>query len=724
MAPRRHNIGASRRRRREEEGEDEGSIDGGVEEDSLSEGSVVSHPDGEDADGEVTDESDDEVSTSVRAEDTTNGHHTHQHHPRQHHHPQVNGGRRSKKTHPPSVRRHSASPGKRQLTTTVSDTETMMNGLRVSDDTADGPEIDRIGNPKGDRSQQTGRTPSAPPTEQRRDSLVDKKRRDLEKPAKEKEENPPFVPTRGSFFLHDKRSTESAPNGHKSSNKPKSRPYGLIVDGNVRRYVASPLPSSSLEVSDRFSHPVRTDASQGPWRHDLHDTVAGAGPPPSKLAPAANAPVNHPPKPVPVAPKSAPPNRSFSSTTLIGNVPVVVFLPGMPTPVPCASVAKKQYTRLPEHRPPLRRDKPVRISLPGQPARYILPATERSFIFIPRALRPNQQAYRGRGRGGFYGGGRRPSFYAGSTYAPSVAMSRRSSLGKPPSHEGYPSPAGSMLSRQTMVAAAAAAAESNKPVVRLPPPHRPPGGLPPATTAGPGAVPPVGPPALPHPPPQHPAYRESRPAPIPMHQPRPQKTVSVADIETPASFPYNPPQPQAEPPFHHQVPAPASGPGYGPDASGPPSMTPLSQIPERAIHAQPFQPHAYPPMQPYYPPGYPGGGVYYPGPGTEYAPYPAGVGPGTTSVPPFAPGQPTAPYMGPATHAPADQPTQPGTVAHEAGGTVYFYDAAQLYPNAQYGVPAGAGPGGVVGMGGMMTPPGATYYYPPGPGGATYYGTQ
>ena len=58
MAPhRRHRIGASRRRRREDEGEDEGSIDGALEDDSLSEGSVLSHQDDDDADGEGSDAS-------------------------------------------------------------------------------------------------------------------------------------------------------------------------------------------------------------------------------------------------------------------------------------------------------------------------------------------------------------------------------------------------------------------------------------------------------------------------------------------------------------------------------------------------------------------------------------------------------------------------------------------------------------------------------------------
>ena len=494
-------------------------------------------------------------------------------------------------------------------------------------------------------------------------------------------------------------------------------------------------------------NPPRSDASRGPWTHDLHDTVAGDDPP-SGLKPSATttmAPNSGPPvasNPVPTAPRSSPPNRSFSNTVLIGNVPAVVFLPGMNQPTPVRAVPKKQHTRLPQHRPPLRRDKPVRISLPGQHPRYIFPSTERSFIFIPRALRPNQQAYRGRGRGGFFGG-RRSSIYTNSAYSPSVSLSRRSSLGRGMPPEGFHSPAGSVLSKAAMLAG-----DNSKPVVRLPP-ARAPGGFPPVPAGPPmpGAVPPsMPPPPHPHhhplpPQPQYPAYRESRPAPIPMHQPRPQKAVSVADIETPAAYGFNPPQPQQEQPFHHQVPVPANGAAYPPDASGPPpppplsTHTPLSHIPERAIHAQPFQPYDYPQQQQppqqqnqqqaFYPPTYPPGNMYYPVSGSEFPAYNATMGPGPSVPAPFPPssGQ-QVPYMMPAPPASMaeQQPSQTGTVAHEAGGTVYFYDASQMYQNP-YAAPAPAppGPGGVVGMGGMMTPPGTGYYYPPAPGGV-YYG--
>ncbi|KAJ5798174.1 uncharacterized protein N7503_007470 [Penicillium pulvis] len=662
MASQRRHIGASRRQRRDEDGEDEGSLAGDLEDDSLSEGSVHSHQEDEDADVEGS-ETEDEASTGMGTG-------------------KVNG----RKVNGREPRHSSTSPTKPGLKTTVSDTEAMLNGLRISDDL----EEVQSHQMNDDRELQTGRTPSAPPTEPKRETLAARKRRDHDKYVKERDQNPAFVPTRGSFFLHDKRSTELGSNSHRSSNKGKSRPYGLIVDGNTQR------------------DPSKADASGGQWAHDLHDTVAGDElPPPKHPVPSAT---RQPAPTVPTAPRSSPPNRTFSSTTLLGNVPVVVFLPGMAQPQ-STSMAKKQHTRLPQHRPPLRRDKPVRISLPAQAPRYIFPSTERSFIFIPRAMRPNQHTYRGRGRGGgFYP--RRPSFY--SNYAPSIPPSRRTSLGMS-SQDGYPSPAGSSYSRPIMMPP-----DASKPIVRLPPPPRPivPIAFPPAPSGMPiGAPGPMPPMPLPHP-----AYRESQRAPIPMHQPRPKKTVSVADIESPENFPFNPPQPQHEQPFHHQVPVPVNGQDVV--TRGPPSQssaTPLSQIPERAIHAPAFQPYPSYPQPGFYPSYYPGG-MYYPGSGPEYPTYSGPMGPGA-SVPNFPPGQQPIPNQ--ASGSSREQPSQPGTVAHESGGTVYFYDANQMYPTSNYGAPgSGLGSGGVVGMGGMMTPPGTGYYFPqPPPGaGGLYYG--
>ena len=477
----------------------------------------------------------------------------------------------------------------------------------------------------------------------------------------------------------------------------------------------------------------KSSVIDGQWSHDLHESIiqeVDRTPTQSRPATFSNS-APYPVKPVPTAPRSSPPNRSFSSTVLVGNVSVIVFLPGMANPIPYSAVPKKQHTRLPEHRPPLRRDKPVRISFPGKSPRYIYPAMERSFIFIPRALRPNQQSYqRGRGRGGFYGS-RRTSMYSGSAYTPSVSMSRRSSMVRDVSRNSVRTPGGSTIPRAPVMAS-----DTGRPVVRLPPTVRAPNAAGPGT-AGPTQFPPnvsaaghsgLQPSA--YPPSQNPPYRENRPTPnIPMHQPRPQKTVSVSDIEQPMTFPFNPPHPQQEQPFHQQVPQPINGHAAVPDAaiypshtrqiSHPPpsSTTPLPHIPERAIHAPPFQPVPYQAQPPYYaPPGYPGPTVY-PATGPEYQPFNGPVPAGGPQA--FVP---QTPYGIHAQTAADQPPLNHGTVAHESNGTVYFYDTSQLpssaYSNPPYPVPP---QGGVVGMGGMMTPPGPGYYYGQPSNGTVYY---
>ena len=389
--------------------------------------------------------------------------------------------------------------------------------------------------------------------------------------------------------------------------------------------------------------------------------------------------------------QNAPPNRSFSRTTRVGNVQLRVFINGMKDAIFFSAVPVNQHTRLPHHRPPLRRDKPVRISLPDCPPRYIFPAMDRSFIFIPRALRPNQQGFgRGRGRGsisgysGFPSG--RNSVYGGSVYSPSIAMSRRSSLARELGRDGMVSPAGSVMSRNRSIIM-----DAGKPVVRLPP------SVDPGFTQGnsqqqsyansPASV--VNMPQPPFPLPQKPLSQNW--SSLPMHQPRPQKQLSVADIESPATLIFHPPQQQQQQPFHHQVPAAVNGQAYPSESSVLPRSrrpshpsqrgTPLSQIPERAIHAQPFQPYPFQQAAAFYPQQYPTPIYYYPPPGPA-------MGPQSVTAPSFVPGQQYS-YVVPAAQppAPTEATTQAGTVAHESNGMVYYYDSSQLAASTEESTP-------------------------------------
>ena len=430
-----------------------------------------------------------------------------------------------------------------------------------------------------------------------------------------------------------------------------------------------------------------TDA---PWAHDLHETVAQPEPKQTEVSTTKlSAGAVNQPKPGQGGLRTPPPNRSFSKSTLIGNIQIRVYLAGMEDPIVFSAVPVHQHTRLPHHRPPLRRDKPVRISLPNFPPRYIFPAMDRSFIFIPRALRPNQQGFgRGRGRGSFstFAGlpSRRTSAYGGSNYSPSVAMSRRSSLARAASQEGIISPAGSSISRTQGMAM-----EPGKPIVRLPPsadfeqgivqqnlPLYPNSTAPIVNLPQPQS----------YPLPQKPIARENRPAPLPMHQPRPQKTVSVADIESPATLNFHPPQQQQQQPFHHQVPLQTNGQVYTDPSQYPHSRhpshpsqsggTPLSQIPERAIHAQPFQPYPYQQPPQFYQPQFTAQPLYF------YPPPPAAMQP-SIAAPAFVPGQ-QYPYVVPAAPMPVPtEATAQGTVAHESNGMVYYYDSSQITANAE-----------------------------------------
>ncbi|KAI6781716.1 uncharacterized protein J7T54_003982 [Emericellopsis cladophorae] len=491
----------------------------------------------------------------------------------------------------------------------------------------------------------------------------------------------------------------------------------------------APVVVSSTAATRPQMHPPGDPTTTLPWAHDMHETVAARAPGPSRQP-------RHLPEPegppngngfIPTRePNSTPINRILSTEKHIGNTQVRVSLPGMAKPLVKPGLAVKQYTKLPDHRPPLRRDKPVRISLPDRPPRYIYPAIDRSFIFIPRAMRPNQQRGRGKGRSGAMGsaGGfsRRTSVfggsYYGSMYSPSVAMSRRSSFAQ--DRDAMFSPAASITGPP---------AENVRPVVRLPPPTR--------SEAVP-AMPNGHAPFLPinGPPPQ---FQENRTADgVPMHQPRPKKNISVADIESP-SFNQGPAFQQA---FHQQMPL-QMGNGHPKEnhvrqhsyLSQRSSGTPLSQIPERAIHAAPFQPNPYGqavPQQPYY------GQQEFQGPAPPtYSPYYGGSAYNAPDMAaPVVPGYGAPSHHGaPSGYAPpatdpavmqANDPAQTANgplVAQEANGMVYYYNTPQPgsmnpyqhYPAAQPYQPTG------MGMGGMVTPSPDGYYYPQGGQNMVYY---
>ena len=513
-----------------------------------------------------------------------------------------------------------------------------------------------------------------------------------------------------------------------------------------------------LTATPSQAHGLSDPLTSTMWKHDMHDVVAQSEPArQTRRAPNNEGPPNGNGI-ISTAPTSQTPiNRAMSTEKLIGNATIRVFIPPMSEPKLFPGIALKQYTKLPDHRPPLRRDKPVRISIPYHDPpvmpRYIFPASDRSFIFIPRAMRPNQQRARGKGPRSVLGSGvfsRATSVWGGSVYgsvySPSVAVSRRSSIAPDAGREYMLSPTGSAISRPPLPV------DSSRPVVRLPPLSQPP-----VTSAPPAAKPtsaekaqPASEPSISelpqpqtHPLPQKPTFQENKPNALPMHQPRPQKAVSVENIESPAQQASDAPSTYQQA-FHHQVPpqlpnGPARDnhgrkPSYQSQFS---SATQLSQIPERAIHAAPFQPNTYAQPGFYgqpYPTAQPQQGFYYP------QVFGASVAPNATApafVPAAQQGQPV-PYTQPggqgdaAGTQPAGQsaPSSQNLVAQEINGMVYYYDPSQLPPIPSFPAfpgapqPPYAPPPGVVGMNGMVPPPpsnpDAFYYQQPAPG-MVYY---
>lgn len=592
-----------------------------------------------------------------------------------------------------------------------SDTEIMLEGLTIADHNGVVKEI-HYEDMKSDL--EASNIVEAPPVvrstarmDQEQETPAQRIRREHEDYKKKRDTDPSFVPTKGKFFMHENRHAIHSANGF--------RPYrgrGRGRGGHGGLHSSTHQPALPAEPK---------------WSHDLHETVADAG----SRNTQANANQNAHGR-MTQATQSNPIDRSLSFTRSTGRTVIIrLSIPNLLEPMTFAGVPVKEYTQLPDHRPPLRRDKAVKISLPDHdPPQYIMPATDRSFIFIPRAMRPNQHGYNARGRqrtglGSNGGYSRRTSLFGGSIYGsahtPSVGMSRRSSVAHEVTRENIISPTGSAITRPAF------AVDTSRPVVRLPPPAQSAQQQP--SGSGQEGSAPAGHENMPRPqthPLPHKPVSESQATQIPMHQPRPQKSVSVADIESPAGLSFNPPQVQQQP-FHQQVPAQMNGNGYndgnarGSYQTQKTTGTPLSQIPERAIHAQPFQPNLYPEQQAYYQPQYQ---VMPPQPGYYY-PYTTAMAP-SLAAPAFMPAQQQA-YAQPAASQPdASAAQQQSLVAQEVNGTVFYYDASQIpavasFPPQYQPLPHPGFAPPTVGMCGMMTPSPDAFYYGQPPQGVVYY---
>ena len=709
----------------EEDGEDEeGPV---LVEDSQSEGSALSEPE-EDDRGDVSSLGDASAANREAADSNQGSAEV-----------AANGSRTKKQQRKPrkkaSKKGQDAADGSQSQQQasfeTIADTDAMMNGLKISDQVPAQESVDFENMGQNGTSATSNGHPLNP---------VERQRREHEEYKKKRDSDPAFIPNRGNFFMHD---TRGQPNGQPPPPRGVWQSRGRARGG---ANVGGPFsPASQVAQAER--------AAEQPWKHDLHDAINEEPQLQSQLATLnRNVEATQEPTdssrlfPKPMAPRNQGQHRviSFDKTTFLGTIIVRVSLPGMKAPIVFSEVPVKSYLRLPDHRPPLRRDKPVRVFVPGHTQRYIFPSTERSFVFIPRQNRPNHQSlHRGhypRSIGGYGYSSRRTSMYGGSVYSGSVAPSRRGSLASI-SRENAFSPVGAF------------GMPNNRPVVRLP--H---GGQ-----HFSAASTPLGPLSGQHTPvgmPQVPAYGLPQPPmnlgtpTTTLHQPLPQKAISVAGIESPALLQNPPAEPQ---PFQNQLPAhmneqagypqpPPPQPYFSPRQQyqyppQPQTGTPLSGIPEQAMQVPSFQPPPY--AQPPYYAGYPPGQNFY------YSPQPPNVYP---QMPMYMPPPPQG-YMLPPQAPPIPPPQPPqaqeqatsgsehrhqqsqsGMVAHESNGMVFYVPASEAAQSEQYQpaesfVPSYAMPG--------LPPPTPApenqmaYYYPPMPhsgmqdvGTAMYYPAQ
>jgi hypothetical protein len=201
--PRRRKL-IGQRRRVEDEGDDEGRPETlELDDDSLTEGSVISD-DHDGADDSDTSNIDEVSPTSPNARKSANG-------------TAAGAGRRS-----------SRAGAQGETSKSVSDTEVLLRGMSVADppDAAKEVQVDEVtvSPPKSPSapvivsSSSASRPPPVQPANRRRQEHEDYKRR--------RDEDPAFVPNRGSFFMHDHRHPGPAANGFRPFGRGRGRGGG------------------------------------------------------------------------------------------------------------------------------------------------------------------------------------------------------------------------------------------------------------------------------------------------------------------------------------------------------------------------------------------------------------------------------------------------------------------------------------------------------------------
>ena len=202
MAPHRRKDLAVTRRRVEDEGDEEGVLDAGdLDDDSLSEGSIIS----EEEDAHEGDEVGIAQTKSAASPELS----------------KINGNAQAQPKDEKEKPSNGTAPGsKKPLTNGTSDMDMMLNGLKISDQNGSTEEVQYedlredadIAEPSPivvNSTAHMDRPQELPHERRRREHEEYKKRRDAD---------PAFVPNRGAFFMHDHRHAGPAANGF--------RPFG------------------------------------------------------------------------------------------------------------------------------------------------------------------------------------------------------------------------------------------------------------------------------------------------------------------------------------------------------------------------------------------------------------------------------------------------------------------------------------------------------------------
>lgn len=211
VAHRRKDLVVSRRRI-EDEGEEEGSVAAELDDDSLSEGSGLSDEEDEDGDADGSDISGDSHASPRMLEKPSAGANGHS--------KALNGVQDQKPSHSTAV---SSEP----VTKAMTDTQAMMNGLNISEQSENVEEIhfDEM-KEKEDTPASAKAQPQPTATGTKNETPFEKRKREHDEYRKQRDTDPAFVPNRGGFFMHDHRHAGPGQNGFKPFGRGRGRGRG------------------------------------------------------------------------------------------------------------------------------------------------------------------------------------------------------------------------------------------------------------------------------------------------------------------------------------------------------------------------------------------------------------------------------------------------------------------------------------------------------------------